>query len=174
METWKLVTEAPAYEVSTAGNVRRISNGRILTPVPSNSGYLRVCLRVNNANIHRSIHRLVAKAFLGPSALEVNHKNGNKFDNAVANLEYTTRKLNAEHAATNGAYKTGSAVITAKLHESDIPRIWTLRDAGYTYKQIGDTFGVTIGCIAFILNGQSWRRESEALGRLNPLPRRPS
>ncbi len=171
MTTWKTIQRAPNYEVSSNGQVRRISTGHVLTPVVNIFGYPVVCLRVDGKNYNGRIHKLVAWTFLAAQDGEVNHKNGNKLDNRVENLEFTTRKQNAEHAALGGLYKSGSAVTSAKLKESDIPTIWEMRDAGQTLKSIADHFHVSVGCICFVLTGGSWRKESEALGRFEPKPR---
>ena len=104
--------------------------------------------------------------------MEVNHKNGDKTDNRLENLEYCTRKYNAAHATHElGAYKRGSAVNTSRLVESNIPTIWEMRESGEYLHNIAAHFGVSVGCICFVLSGESWRKESEALGKITPRPR---
>ncbi len=171
MTTWKPIPSAPNYEASDAGDIRRIGKSQPLVSVP-NFGYPRVCLRVNGRNRNGRVHRLVAEAFLGPSDMEVNHKNGDKTDNRLVNLEYCTRAYNAAHAASEiGAYKRGSAVATSRLTERDIPVIWDMREGGAHLHQIAAHFEVSVGCVCFVLNGGSWRKESEALGKFAPRPR---
>ena len=100
------------YEVSDLGRVKRVSAGqgaiagRILSSCGDGRGYLFVGLSINGTRRHYRVHRLVAVAFLGtcPEGKEVNHKDGNKTNNYLENLEYMTRSENMCHA-----YKTGLA-----------------------------------------------------------------
>lgn len=99
------------YEVSSLGRVRsvnRITNdgkkirGKILS---SRSGrYPCVTLYRCNSPVNFSIHRLVAQAFIpNPEHLpEVNHKDGNKLNNSVSNLEWSTSSNNCNHAVVHG------------------------------------------------------------------------
>lgn len=101
------------YSVSTTGEVmsceRFTSDGRHLMPKVIKggcypNGYKFVCLRKDGVNQNHMIHRLVAKAFiLNPNDLpEVNHKDGNKQNNNVDNLEWCTRSENLKHAVQIG------------------------------------------------------------------------
>lgn len=112
-ETWK---DIPGYEglymVSNLGNVkslqrivrantcgaRKISE-KMLTPCKSSSGYYLVVLCKNGKHKSHYVHRLVAQAFIpNPYSLrEVNHKNEDKEDNIVSNLEWCDRKYNANY-----------------------------------------------------------------------------
>lgn len=102
-EIWKPIAEFNGvFEISNLGAIRRFKGGRyhILTPTKSTGGYLRVCLCLNNKNYVRAVHRLVALTFIekGAYANVVNHKDGNKLNNALENLELVTQKENHLHA----------------------------------------------------------------------------
>ena len=86
------------YEVSDWGRVRR--NGRILKLRKDGQGYLFVSLYKNGTKKEAYIHRLVSLAFIpNPNNYpEVNHKDENKTNNAVENLEWCTRKYNANYS----------------------------------------------------------------------------
>lgn len=90
------------YEVSNLGKVRNIKTGRILKPWRCTSGYLEVYL-VNNGKYVKLIHRLVAQAFLpNPQNLpQVNHKDEDKTNNTVDNLEWCTSQYNANYGNRN-------------------------------------------------------------------------
>lgn len=102
------------YEVSNFGNVRsiermvnnRCGNGlrkspaKILKHGKSKSGYLIVSFCVDGVKSNQTIHRLVARAFISNESNkpQVNHKDGNKHNNCVNNLEWATVSENAKHA----------------------------------------------------------------------------
>lgn len=176
MKTWKIIPIAPDYEISTSGDVRRIRGasgtqaGRVLKPMLNPvTGYLEVAPRVSGATVRSRVHRLMARTYLGESALEVNHKNGKKTDNRLVNLEYATRRENHDHAMhTLNSFWTGSRVPQSKLKESDIPIIWSLRREGHSYSEIGRRFGVNHVSILKIFQGKTWRRVSETLASHDP------
>lgn len=101
------------YEVNEFGEVysceRTASDGRHLQRKKLkggsfSNGYKFVCLRKDGLNRNHSIHRLVAEAFI-PNPLnlsDVNHKDGNKQNNCVENLEWCSRSENLAHAVKIG------------------------------------------------------------------------
>ena len=87
-------------------------SGRILKHRVSCSGYARIVVYTNKKHQSVCVHRLVADVFLTDGVSEqVNHIDGNKLNNRAENLEWCTRKQNAEHAVALGLYK--SPTITA-------------------------------------------------------------
>ena len=104
---WKKISTFD-YEVSSTGEVRRIKTNKLLTPHLSINGYLRVTLYDNGKTKIMRVHQLVAQAFIpNPNDLvEVNHKDGNKLNNRVDNLEWCTHFDNAQHAIRNGLYQS--------------------------------------------------------------------
>lgn len=89
------------YEVSDQGRVRR--NGKILKPRKNLGGYLLVSLSKNGIVKTAKIHRLVASAFIpNPQNLpEVNHKDENKTNNCLDNLEWCTCEYNQNYGTRN-------------------------------------------------------------------------
>lgn len=91
------------YQVSNWGRVRNVKRNIIIKPYLNHKGYEKVSLSrgtKGNTDKHR-VHRLVALAFIpNPNDLpQVNHKDGNKRNNSVSNLEWCTNLQNAQHAA---------------------------------------------------------------------------
>ena len=102
------------YEVSNMGNVRSIeryannghNNGlrklpsKVLKSAVGKSGYLLVTFSVDNTQSSQNVHRLVARAFICNDANkpQVNHKDGNKQNNCLDNLEWATASENGLHA----------------------------------------------------------------------------
>lgn len=125
MEEWRQIQNKPGYEVSNIGRVRSIDReiyqrnkhgfvskrllaGRILKLQSFPNGYIAVHLGRGGCML---VHRLVAAAFVpGNTLLQVNHKNGNRQDNRVENLEWISCSDNHKHS-----YKS----LTRK------PHIWT-------------------------------------------------
>ena len=94
------------YQINNVGQIMSLRTGQLRQDVQSGHGYRAVQLSDQNHTKKRFyVHRLVAITFLGaPSAKEyvVNHKNLNKKDNRVENLEWTTNEGNMHHAYING------------------------------------------------------------------------
>lgn len=90
------------YEVSNDGLVRSVRSGEILDGWVNSYGYRTVSLVVAGERATKKVHRLVALAFIPTISGKdfVNHKDGNKLNNCVENLEWVTRGENNKHAAT--------------------------------------------------------------------------
>lgn len=102
-EVWKPIKGFEGlYEVSNLGNVRN-ANGKLRKPFLIHQGYLIIDLFRNYKRTHARVNRLVAEAFIPnpENKTEVNHKNGNKTDNRVENLEWTSKSENMIHAYKN-------------------------------------------------------------------------
>lgn len=108
-EIWKDIPDYPNYEVSSLGKVRNKKTGKVLAQNTDGKGhYLHVALWKNNVGVTKNVHPLVAKAFVpNPEGKpEVNHKDGNKRNNAADNLEWVTMKENRQHASKMGLYES--------------------------------------------------------------------
>jgi hypothetical protein len=96
----------PRYEVSNKGAVRSWANShggvahapRNKTQVQAKSGYMYVGLVVAGVPRTYTVHRLVLRAFTALHEAQVNHKDGNKANNCVTNLEWVTRSENMRRA----------------------------------------------------------------------------
>ena len=88
------------YQVSNLGNVKSLITGKILSPGINTCGYLHVILCKNGKQKYYLIHRLVAQAFIpNPDNYpEVNHKDKNRQNNCVDNLEWCTTQYNVEYS----------------------------------------------------------------------------
>lgn len=97
---WRKVPNWEEYEVDEIGRVRNAPTRNIITGDVNSAGYQRVCFYHNNKKQRFFRHRLVAELFIdNPYNLpEVNHKDGNKLNNSVENLEWCDRTHN-EHEA---------------------------------------------------------------------------
>lgn len=97
MEEWKnVIGYEGLYEVSNKGNVRNVRRNTLLRLTKTNYGYIQVSLYKNGIRTGLKVHRLVAEAFIpNPDNLpQVNHKDEDKTNNNVTNLEWCTAKYN--------------------------------------------------------------------------------
>ena len=109
MEIWKDIEGYEGlYQVSNKGrikslNYRHTGKEKILSSKPNSNGYLRVYLYKNRKRNSFSVHRLVAEAFIPnyDNLSEVNHKDENKENNTVDNLEWCDRKYNLNYGSRN-------------------------------------------------------------------------
>lgn len=117
MEVWKDIKGYEGlYQVSNLGNIKSLRkwNGargkhiyepceRILTPTDNGYGYLIIGLKKNLARKNHYVHRLVAEAFIeNPNNYpQINHKDFNRKNNNVDNLEWCTQKQNNQHSSVN-------------------------------------------------------------------------
>lgn len=88
------------YQVSSWGRIYNTKYGRFVAPEETRKGYLRVDLFDEGGNRkHHKVHRLVAKAFIvnPENKPQVNHKDGNKRNNSITNLEWVTNEENLAH-----------------------------------------------------------------------------
>lgn len=120
-ERWKDIQGYEGlYQVSSFGRIKSlareilIKNGytrhqeeRFPALHPNTHGYLTIGLYKNAKRKHRTVHRLVAEAFLTREigSLEVNHKDGDKLNNRVENLEWCSGSDNLSHAFIHGLSK---------------------------------------------------------------------
>lgn len=114
-EVWKEIFNFPGYEISSLGRVRSfrdfqgkiLNEWHILKPI-MRKGYYYVDLHDLEHKPHKkTIHRLVAETFLGKmEGMVVNHRDGNKTNNRLSNLEWVSIKENSTLASKSKLYKT--------------------------------------------------------------------
>lgn len=141
------------FSFCQGGKLRRLSIEK--------DGYVRVNVHVTNFISKKiRVHRLVATAFLpNPNNLpQVNHINGNKADNRVINLEWTSSSDNIKHAFANGLKhaKKGQDNCLARLTTEKVQRVKQLLAAGQSGSSIAREFGVHQTTICLIAQGKTW------------------
>jgi hypothetical protein len=157
-----------AYDVSSLGRVRRRAEGplyfrteRILKCCKDTKGYPLARLS-QGSNVFRSItvHKLVARAFIGPRpyGLQINHRDGKKWNNRVDNLEYITCAENIRHAVRLGLNTPtqGEKNRHAKL---DRERVVAIRsEVNYrNYEELGLKYSVDEATISRVRSRRTWR-----------------
>lgn len=126
-EVWLPVKGFEFYEISNHGRLKRVKGSPghfsgIITHVQicPKGGYPQYRMRLNNKKTARYIHRLVAEHFVDGfrPGLEVNHIDGNKFNNKADNLEWVSRLDNVRHACKTGLVKQYKGDRTGKKFNS--------------------------------------------------------
>lgn len=108
------------YEIDERGNVYSVLRQKQVNAHPNSAGYLRVNLYKNGHYKKYFIHRLVAKIFIPNlnGLLVVNHKDANKNNNSVENLEWCTQSYNVAETYNNGRAKSTKVFIDDKEFRS--------------------------------------------------------
>lgn len=107
-EIWKTLADYQDYQISNKGRIRSLikNKKRILKIQKDSDGYCVIIIKTKNSYKNYIISRLVASYFIeNPlNKKEVNHKNGNKLNNKVNNLEWVTHAENMKHARKTGLW----------------------------------------------------------------------
>ena len=164
---WRKVNGFSRYSVSLDGQVKNDETGLILSASEVTGGYLSVMLSPGRK--HKRIHRLVAEAFI-PNPLgkeQVNHKDGNKKNNHVNNLEWVTVSENERHKIDI----LGKKFSPSKEHiEETLPLAWDASrkpvvciETGRIYKSCTDA-SKKLGQIVPTLGNVHLEREKQPEG----------
>ena len=150
------------YMISNYGRIYNKYTGNYMKPGISGAGYYFVYLASQNGSQLAQVHRLVLKAFApieNQDNLDVNHKDGNKLNNVLLNLEWCTRSENILHA-----YETGLHPKTSIITEETAKEICELLSKNSsTSKEIAEEVGngATEGIVHDIKQRQSWTNVSK-------------
>ena len=156
-EEWQPVPSFPMYDASTLGRIRNREQRHLLQTWQDRYGYVQVRLSVDGQKKQVSVHRVVAEAFLGPAnGMTVNHRDGDKLYNAVANLEYMTSAENIEHASISG-FLRGPA---ERISEAKAREICELLHAGRRTGEIASQLDVTLEVVKKIRRRKTWTQVS--------------
>ncbi len=175
MEEWRPIKGFDGkYEVSSLGRVRssgysyetRNAYGKYINHKPGvilrpqkDKGYLKVCLYNNGKPLQKRVHRLVAEAFLNKDSVrkQVNHKNGNKHDNRVENLEWCTQAENVAHALRSGLISQKRVYRPRRLSYEDVVGIKKMKKDGFLGREIAHKYNITLNYVYDIAGGRVWK-----------------
>ena len=169
---YQVDTNGAVYSVKRKGKGSARTGGQ-LAYIVLNSGYASVSLSSNNTKKRFLVHRLVATSFIPniDNKPQVNHIDGNKLNNSVSNLEWTTQSENMTHAVKlglthvsdlqykkiceratsekNKAHMRALGTANAKITKDDAKIMATLRKGGWTFMRIADRFKVSHSVVIY-------------------------
>lgn len=162
-EIWKpLVGFEDRYEISNMGRVWSIARphpavktGCFVAGAKDIRGYLR--MRIGSKTY--PISRLVLQTFVGPPAKGQHHAahfNGDRSDNRLENLRWSSRKENADDKKRHGTYWIGTAHKAAKLTAEQVGEIRSLRRQGWPWEELSRRFGVGVMTVCAAGIGQTY------------------
>ena len=157
-EIWKDIN---GYKISNFGKIIG-KRGRELKQYIGVAGYKSVT-SVDLGELGKTtlVHRAVALAFIpNPNNLpEVNHKDGNKLNNCVNNLEWVTKEENQKHASFILGKRIGKDCYMTQLTEETVLKIYNdyKENKKATYQDIADKYGTSRSNVAHIVLGIDWK-----------------
>jgi|SRR5690554_901147 len=159
----KLIPGSKGYYITHKGSVFNSKN-QFIKPSKCVTGYLKVSLvSQDGRRMYASVHRLVAEAFI-PNPLNkpyVNHKDGDKINNKVTNLEWCTPTENMRHAVDVLRRGVGDNNGNKTINEELAHKICKLLEQGHTNKEISDSLNVQAYIVSFIRVGKTWTSVSK-------------
>lgn len=153
------------FEISTNGEVRNARTKKVYKTFVNKNGYVQLFTTLGSRNKTKvfRVHKAVAETFVAnpENKPEVNHIDGNKQNNSVANLEWVTSKENNKHAIENGLRKPlqGTNNPLSKLSADDVLYIrehYIPRSNEYGARALGRKFNVDHGTILDIIKNFSY------------------
>lgn len=152
------------YIVFENGTVFSKRSNKFLKPsISKSSGYLVYGSRLG------SVHRLLVKHFIGeiPKGMCVNHKDGNKLNNNLDNLEIVSYSENMKHAFRNGLQEKpkGEKNSGAKLSNIDCEKLCEMLLAGDDNETIAKQFGLHPRYVSLIRHGKRWKHLTSKYGK---------
>ncbi len=172
-EEWRAIPDWEEwYSASSFGRIRRdmaasgATVNQIIKPCFSN-GYLHVGLHRNNYQCTVRVHKLIAITFIGPrpTGLTINHIDGNKTNNHIANLEYVTQQRQIQHAFEIGLIsQVGEHNNGSKLTDDVVIKARTEYANGLvSQRELSVRYGVSLSVMRRALRGKTWKHLDAAV-----------
>lgn len=147
---WAPYPYSESYEICNYGLVRNSKTKRIIVAHENHVGYLKIKLRDINKTCR--VHRLVAITFFGDEGelMHVNHKDFDKTNNAVFNLEWTTPKENIQ-------YNVKYSKQPSKLKPDDVKIVRDMLKNEVPVDDISLILHVSPSTVRSIRDGKTWK-----------------
>lgn len=164
---WNTLANYPRYDISIDGKIFDKSLNKLLSFQSNKDGYLKVTLRNDDGRKTFSVHRLVALTFIeNPHMKEtVNHKDGDKKNNVISNLEWATRSEQTQHAWDSGLILDFEARKTG-IRDKQGKRILCI-ETGEVFSSCGEAaekYGLRKSNISSVCLGKKWCKSAGVSG----------
>lgn len=168
-EIWKDIKGYEGkYQASSDGRIRN-AKGKVLKTYTDKCGYQLIGLYKDGKSKTFRVHRIIYETLVGdiPIDLQINHKDFNRSNNKVSNLEVTTREENVRYSLQNtlraNAYdengnriSKGNSKINREIAE-EIRMIYATEDV--TYNDLAKAYGIKRSAIGDVITGKSWPKK---------------
>ena len=169
------------YKVSDTGKIRSVGRykqagnqyrsfsywvrGRELRFSTDKDGYSITSLTKDGVKKNFKVHRIVAEAFIPNEESKplINHKDSDRANNSLYNLEWCTAKENAVHASEEGNLTKGEQHSKSSLTQTECGFIEYWLDLGFSPKEIGGVFNVSRSLISQIKLNKHWSNRGKTL-----------
>lgn len=142
---YKTYPHNSTYQISKEGKLKGRYN-KDISGFVIRGGYRHLKINLNGKIKQCAVHRLVYETWVGPipEGMQINHKDGNKQNNHIDNLELVTARENLIHSykVLNRNRASGLRINTAKLSPDDILKVLEMYDKGGTQRQIAKAFNM--------------------------------
>lgn len=159
------IPDYPEYEATDTGEIislaKRLPHGnhwrhlpeRVLKFGNSFGGYRSVALVNEDGPCTFNVHKLVMLTFVGPAnGLHINHKNGNRLDNRLVNLEYVTQAENNQHAREVLGARPSKKIVYDK---DTIAKVLYLYNHSVCKKAIARKLEISLWAVVRIINEEA-------------------
>ena len=165
-EPWLPIPSWPGYHANASGQIRG-RRGWVLIGGSDGKGYLQVTLWKGGKSHCKKVHRLICRTFHGPhpaGVSDVAHYDGNRSNNAAANLRWATRADNVADMVRHGTILKRELHPRARLTEAAVAVIratYAKKTPGQyiergTRQRLADRFGVGVDIVKDVAYGRSW------------------
>ena len=151
------------YLIDEDGNIFDVKENKYRKPSITKDGYLKISFYINGKYKRKLVHRLVLATF-NPiedmDKFQVNHKDGNKQNNNINNLEWCTQLENQKHAWENGLCENscphGDNAHHKKLTKAIVDEILKDLECGLSYRKIAKKYDISPSAVYQIKNKITW------------------
>lgn len=158
-EIWRDIPQYENYQISNHGRIYSKHKNELKALEINKKGYETIRPYKNNIRKTFRIHRLVAELFIPnpQNKPQVNHKDGNKLNNHIDNLEWVTYRENVDHAVKNNLLCRGEDSPHSKMTEKKVREMRKLYSQGFGSTTLAKMFDINEKNAYNIIKRKAWK-----------------